>query len=407
MRIAFITYEFPPDTGKGGIGTYTFQVASMLGRAGWDVHVFSASQINEGITIEEGIIVHRVFCKTPHEFTKLVCSVFASIHLLHSFEIIESAEIHGNARLIKKQFPDLPMIVRMHAPNWLVENLKKYYLPFSAKARFVLGALRMGKWDAGYWRRYKIEDDADRCFTLLADVITAPSETMKKWTILNWKIAAEKIIVLPNLFTAPNALLNLPVIEKDQQKEVLFWGRLNVVKGLVNATLAMKNILKKYPSYKFTVIGDDGLGPDCKIGMKQWIELQLAPFIHRVRFVDGMPYEALPEFLRNASIVLLPSLFESFSYTCAEAMAAGKAVVGSRDTGMSDMIISKQNGLLADAGNVGEITEALQYLIEHDEERYQMSIKARECIRMKFTEEALSSRYFELYKKCRAADGHN
>ena len=32
MRIAFITYEYPPDTGKGGIGTYTAQVATMLAK---------------------------------------------------------------------------------------------------------------------------------------------------------------------------------------------------------------------------------------------------------------------------------------------------------------------------------------------------------------------------------------
>ena len=37
MRIAFISYEFPPDTGKGGIGTYTKLLAvnfcNYLGRA--------------------------------------------------------------------------------------------------------------------------------------------------------------------------------------------------------------------------------------------------------------------------------------------------------------------------------------------------------------------------------------
>ena len=55
MRIAFITYEFPQGTGKGGIGTYTSQAANALAAMGWDVHVFAASHKHSGSSMAEGL----------------------------------------------------------------------------------------------------------------------------------------------------------------------------------------------------------------------------------------------------------------------------------------------------------------------------------------------------------------
>ena len=39
MRIGLISYEYPPQQGLGGVGTYFFRLAGALGHAGHDVHV--------------------------------------------------------------------------------------------------------------------------------------------------------------------------------------------------------------------------------------------------------------------------------------------------------------------------------------------------------------------------------
>ena len=43
LRIALLSYEYPPETGLGGIGTYTWTQAHALARAGHEVHVLAGS----------------------------------------------------------------------------------------------------------------------------------------------------------------------------------------------------------------------------------------------------------------------------------------------------------------------------------------------------------------------------
>ena len=54
MRIALISYEYPPETGFGGIGTYTHCHARALSRLGHEVHVFAGADHSERRTYRDG-----------------------------------------------------------------------------------------------------------------------------------------------------------------------------------------------------------------------------------------------------------------------------------------------------------------------------------------------------------------
>lgn len=398
MRIAFITYEFPPDTGKGGIGTYTKQVAEMLAANGWDVHVFCGTPALTSFAEINAVKIHKLHCANPQEFTVKLPEIFAPVHRQKNFDIAEAPEIHGNAAAVKNIFPQVPLLVRLHAPNWLVEQTKKNYIPFSKKMRFVLGALRRGKWDAGYWRKYDFASDPDYKYILLANRITAPSDAMKNWVVKNWQLKEDKIKVLPNIFEPARSFLQIPIEENTDTKTILFFGRLNVLKGLVNASYAINTILDKYNDWKFVVIGDDGPGPDGCGSMRQWMQTVLKKHHTKLQFENGVDYEQLPGYLQQAEIVLLPSLFESFSYTCLEAMAAGKAVIGSRGTGMDTIITHLKDGLLANPNSVSDITACIELLIQDTAKRKQIAKAARQTATTKFTAEKLLPQYKQLYK---------
>lgn len=299
----------------------------------------------------------------------------------------------------KKRFPHLPLVVRLHAPDYLVESLKKKYVPFTAKLRFVLGSLRRLQWNAGYWKAYKKEEDPDYNFTKDANAITAPSEAMKKWAVKNWKLEPEKITVIPNLFSPSKDLLNIPVVEENNYKRIVFFGRLNVLKGLVNATRAMHKVLRENPDWQFRVIGDDGAGPGPGRSMRSWMKAQFADVASQVEYVDGVPYGELPALIAECEIVILPSLFESFSYTCAEAMAAGKAVVGSKIGGMTDLLENGTCGLAADPESYRDIYKKISFLIANPLYRCQLSIKARKKIIQDFDNEKIAERFLNFYRK--------
>ncbi len=351
-----------------------------MAEIGHEVHVFAGSHYREGGEELNGYFVHRIKCDNGHDFRQKIVSVFAAQNAVASFDLMESPEINGNAWELKKAFPQIPLIVRLHAPNHLVESTKKTYLPFSAKLHFVLGSIRRLKFDLGYWRLYKKEADADFQFIQLADFISAPSNAMKNWVIKHWHIAPDKITVIPNIFSPAPDFLKIPVAEKTTYKRIVFFGRLNVLKGLVNATLSMKKILKKYPDWQFRIIGDDGPGPNNNLSMRSWMKVQLKEVENRVEFLDGMVYEELPAAISDCDIVLLPSLFESFSYTCAEAMAAGKAVVGSGNAAMADLIENSKSGLLIDPYKYKEMIVVIQKLISDNQFRYRLSKEARKSI---------------------------
>ncbi len=380
MKIAFISHEFPPDTGKGGIGTYVSQISEAMAEAGNEVHVFAGSYQTLISYPLNKILVHKIKCENAHDFRKKVLPVFAAQNLLTPFDLIESPEINGNAWEIKKSFQNIPLVVRLHAPNHLVESLKKTYIPFLAKLRFVLGSIRRFKFDLGNWKSYKKEGDIDYQFIKLADFITSPSIAMKEWVVKNWQIEPDKITVIPNIFLPSLDLLNIPVFAKVTYKRIVFFGRLNVLKGLVNATKAMAKILQQFPDWKFRVIGDNGPGPFNDSSMREWMQKEFKNVHTQVEFLDGMPYEELPTAISDAEIVLLPSLFESFSYTCAEAMAAGKVVVGSNNAGMADLIENNKSGILINPYISQEITGAIHRLITDNEFRYSLSINARKSI---------------------------
>lgn len=400
MKIALVTYEFPPDTGKGGIGTYTAQVAALLAARGAAVHVFAGTLAESYSGQENSYTVHRIQSADGFSFKKAVLPFFRKAHLNQPFDIIECPEINSNAVHIKQEYPGIPLVVRLHAPDYLVESLKKTYYPFVTKLRFVLGALRRGKLDLGFWRKYDFKNDPDYQFTHAADAISAPSNTMKHWVVKNWRIHPARIAVLPNPFTPPAPLLALEADEQPGNMNVLFFGRLNVLKGLVNATLAMKQILKEYPQCRFTVVGNDEAGPVPGSSMKEWMQQQLGASIDRVKFREGFDYNQLPTILKDASVVLLPSLFESFSYTCAEAMAAGKAVIGSRNTGMADLIDDGETGLLVNPYNRGELYAALKRLLSQPALCRTMGRQARMAIQQQSDGKQLTEGMLHFYNSC-------
>ncbi len=379
MKIAYLTYELPPDIPKGGIGTYIMQVAKGLHNRKHEIYIFCASPYRDIVECIDGINIFRVKASSPIDFNKKLPEVFCRAFEIYNFDIIESTDIHAHGKLINQIILHVPMIVRLHAPNYLVESFKKRYIGNLAKARFFLGALRRRKWDLGYWRKYEKFSDEEYQFVANSRFITAPSKHMKSWAVKTWNISPEKIQVLPNPFKASQLLLDINIHAKEN-KTILFFGRLNVLKGIVNATKALKRILEEYPDWQFLIIGDDGPDPSMKGSMKDWVTEKLQEYSSRISFKSGVQYEVLPSVIEQSDIIILPSLFESFSYACAEAMAGGKAVVGSMQGGMADLIHNGYNGFLVDPFQPSDIYKALKKLVQDPLLRKKFGANARASI---------------------------
>src|SRR5437016_952609 len=59
MRIALVSYEYPPQQGLGGVGSYMFRLAGALGQAGHEVHVIAGPSTFEPVD-QPNVRLHRI-----------------------------------------------------------------------------------------------------------------------------------------------------------------------------------------------------------------------------------------------------------------------------------------------------------------------------------------------------------
>ena len=107
------------------------------------------------------------------------------------------------------------------------------------------------------------------------------------------------------------------------------------------------------------------------------MEQELKAVREQVMFYNNVAHDQLPMYLKQSSIVLIPSLFESYSYVTIEAMCAGKAVIGSSGTGVASLIQHGVSGLLANPYKADAWCEAIQQLINNKVLRKQLGEAAK------------------------------
>jgi hypothetical protein len=103
MRIAFVSYEFPPDTGIGGIGTYTYHIAHLFGRQGIDVEVICASRHRSGAEQQEAVTIIRMQCENPDAFYRAALQVLLDRNQQKPFDLVEVPEYGAGGLHLKNR----------------------------------------------------------------------------------------------------------------------------------------------------------------------------------------------------------------------------------------------------------------------------------------------------------------
>jgi glycosyltransferase involved in cell wall biosynthesis len=396
MRIAFISYEYPPDTGTGGIGTYVRQAAHMLRRRGHHVEVFAATDSARYQEDDEGIVVHRVQEHDRKQFAHSVREVFAKAHTAERFDIVETAEYGADGREVIKQFPRLPLVVKLHTPTFLINRLNAGAQSVLSKARFALGALRRGA-----FRRlrpnYDYRFDEEYAFARLADVLLSPSRDLIQIVAREWHLAPDAIQHLPNVFDPALAFLAIDARPPEDDVVVAFVGRLERRKGVLDLMHAIPRVLAREPRVRFVFAGAASYSPNRALDMRQYIERQLSAYRDRLTFLGFVPYERLPAVLANSDICVFPSVWENFPNVCLEAMAAARAVIGSSAGGMADMFDGSRCGLLTPPNDARSLAEAVLRLATNRDLRIELGQKARKKVSRAYTPDVIGPLQEDVY----------
>lgn len=399
MKIAFISFEFPPDTASGGIATYVNQVSLMMKKRGHEVHVFCGSEFREIKENINGVIVHRI--KTDrYSFPEKVVGCFTKIHKSLKFDVIESPEFSGDGYYIKNKNPEIPLIVKLHTPWFLIYKLNHHYISFYKKIKFIIWGILGKNYLKPYWRYKNQDEDLDFKITLIADQIHTPSISLGDIVSKKWNIPRKKIRNVPYPFIPNNDLLNIPI--ETTNNTISFIGRLETRKGIIELVKSLPTVFKTYSNLKFKFIGKSADFINTGELMENYIKRNLSEYLHQIEFIEFKSQDIYNAYLYS-DICVFPSLWENFPNVCLEAMSAGRAIIGSKNGGMKDMLEKSNSGILINPYKPKEISAAIITLIKNKDLRFRLGKNARKVVLEKYNQEVIGNLmedfYFEAINK--------
>jgi len=388
MKIAFVSYEYPPDTAYGGIATYVYQAARMLIQRGHYIEIFTASTNRCSMEIEDSILVHRIQVNNRTDFTHLIAPVFCHRHTCVKFDILEGPDCGSDAAGAVKLVKDIPLIIKLHTPSFILGKLNNSPMRGLSKTRFFLGAIRRGKLP-NFPPPYDPQTDSEYLHILEADEIASPSLAIANKLVEHWPLDIKKVSHVPYPYIPSSGLLNIPI--ETLTNVVTFIGRLEVRKGILDLAKAIPYILQQFPQAKFRFVGPAWPSPKPKLDMQEYLELKLKNYRYALEFTGRVSLDQIPSFLANTDICVFPSIWESFGLVCAEAMSAGRGVVASSAGGMAELLNHGEVGRLVPPRSPQKTAAAVIELLENPTLRMRLGQAARDRILTEYNLERIAT----------------
>lgn len=397
LRIALLSYEYPPETGLGGIGTYTWTQARALARAGHEVHVLAGATTPGAVRSErDGEVVvwrdggarwaHRLGAPlgaigwwwSRNRLTNglRMRRLLERVASRSELDLIEVPECGGEGLFLGRRWAGRE-IVRFHSP---AELIMPFYATRAGDRRLCARLERRG------WRRAAA---ATACSEFLArEVVRRLGYAHPVATVANG-------IDLEEADRTAGFDLRAAIGASAHEPVVLFAGRFEPRKGSALLCDLVPELLARR-AVRFVVLGEDLFGQGGAELAPRCRERQRGESLH---LLGRRPLADVRAAMRQADVVLLPSRWENAPYTVLEAMAAGAPLVASRVGGIPEMVEPEREALLvADEDAAGHLA-AIERLLDHRDLAQSLGRAARARVEREFTADRMAARSLELYHR--------
>jgi glycogen synthase len=378
VKIAFVSYEYPPDTADGGIATYVRQAATMLAERGHHAEVFCGSRERSSSSQEEKVWVHRTHCPVRNHFGAMVGPIFAARHQQIGFDVLEGPDFGADAAVASRLCPEVPLVVKLHTPQVLVRRFSE---PPPSRLRQLtnrFGGMR--------WFRPTSEiltaEEVERLHVLQADVISSPSTALARLAEEIWDLDPLRVEHLPYPYCPSEELTKIP--SETHTGVVTFLGRLEIRKGVLDLAAAIPLVLQEVPGARFRLIGDPQDSPIPGKNMRVHLQDLLGPHASAVEFPGKVHQAAVPRALAETDICVFPSIWENFPFVCLEAMSAARGIVASNAGGMAESLAGGDCGVLVPPRSPERLATVIIRLLRDPELRVRLGTAARERVRFEY-----------------------
>ena len=385
MKILMLTWEYPPRV-VGGISKVVYDLSHRLIKDGHQVTVVT---YRDGDTSyyedDEGIDVYRVdnYMIHPNNFVDWIMQL--------NFNMVAKA-----SELMNK-FGKFDVI---HAHDWLVsyaaKSLKEAYdVPMVA----TIHATENGRNSGIHDETQRYINDSEWQLTYEASEVIVNSNYMKNEIQRIFGLPYDKINVIPNGVK----LDKFEGIERDyelrrqyamdNEKIILYVGRLVYEKGVQNLIGAMPKILENYHDSKLVICGRGGMMDELK---QEAHNLGIDEKVYFVGYCDAAKVQKM---YINADIAVFPSTYEPFGIVALEGMLSGTPTVVSDVGGLNEIVEHGVTGMKSYAGNSNSIADSILTLLYDQELCDRVSKNAIEVVKEKYNWNIIAQATFKTYEK--------
>lgn len=386
MKILMLTWEYPPRI-VGGIARVVHDLSKRLIKDGHEVTVVTYRDNADVPEYEndKGVNVYRVdnYMIHPNNFIDWIMQLNFNM-LSKATEIINK---EGGFDVI-------------HAHDWLVtyaaKSLKNAYdIPIVA----TIHATEAGRNSGIHDETQRYINDTEWLLTYEATEVIVNSNYMKNEIQRLFGLPFDKINVIPNGIN----LSNFTGIERDydfrrqyamdNEKIILYVGRLVYEKGVQHLIAAMPKILSNYHDAKLIIAGRGGMMDELRA------EASNLGLNDKIYFTGYLNSKQVQKMYKCADVAVFPSTYEPFGIVALEAMLAGVPTVVSDVGGLNEIVDHGINGMKAYAGNPNSIADSVLSILYDGKLANNIAKNAKAKVKEEFNWNKIAQDTHYIYEK--------
>ena len=376
MHIAFLTPEYPeiPETNSGGLGTSIQNLANALkGKEDIKVSIIVYDQKKNDSFQKSNLIFHLIAKRDYafggwYRYRKHLQKTINDLAENQKIDLIEAADWTGITAFMKL---NIPLVIRLHGSD----------------AYFCALEGRKQKWKNRWFERKALKN---------ADHILSVSDFTGNKTMQFFGLGIS-YRVIPNGINVENFKPSEGTTKADQ---LFYFGSLIRKKGFLELAEIFNQVILQNPKVKLVIAGKDVV--DIQIRESTWeiFKSKLSPeAVKNVKYLGQVDYKSIISFLKESTVVVLPSFAEAFPMTWLEAMAMEKAVVTSNIGWASEIMVQGETGFMEHPKDHDSFAGKILKLLDDDKLRKKLGAQARKKIKEEFSSSLIASRNLKFYKQ--------
>ncbi|MEM5866904.1 MAG: glycosyltransferase family 4 protein [Candidatus Aenigmatarchaeota archaeon] len=226
----------------------------------------------------------------------------------------------------------------------------------------------------------------------IADIYIAQSAYVSH-LLLDLGMPKSRIRIIPNGIDTSKFK---PGNNERSENTLLYVGRIEEYKGLHILLRALEHVSSPV---KLLIIGPLVGEPSYHRKVFDLIDKITKKTSHEVSYLGPKKPHEILKYYQTASIVVVPSLSESFGNVVLEALACETPVIASNIGAIPEIINNYESGILVPSGDHTELAEAIQFLLNDEDVRRKMGREGRRQTIERFSFESVVKKILDVYNE--------